>query len=176
MIYTFGSYHLNTQTYELHCNDDLCKMDTRAFDVLRYLIEHRDHTVSRDELLENLWPDQSVSEGLITNCIMTARRAIGDSGGGQEKIRTLYNAGYRFVAAVEEQHPVATWGEGVSVAPTPIFRHEEPDLHTTGDVFVASSPASSSSPQNVLGGGLPVCHRGVRRSEADRGARRDPGA
>ena len=151
MIYVFGSYRLNTQTYELHCGGDLCRMDTRAFEVLRYLIEHRDHTVSRNELLENLWPDQSVSEGLVTNCIATARRAIGDSGGEQEKIRTLYNAGYRFVAAVEERSPAATWGEGVSVASTPVFRHEEPDLHTMGDASALSSAASSSGPQNVLG-------------------------
>ena len=93
-----------------------------------------------------------MSEGVLSNCIMTARRAIGDSGGGQEKIRTLYNTGYRFVAAVEEVNPNAVWGEGVSVAPTPVFRDEEIDRPTMGDVPVRESPAVSSRPQNVLGG------------------------
>jgi DNA-binding winged helix-turn-helix (wHTH) protein/class 3 adenylate cyclase len=152
MIYAFGSYQLKTQTYELHCGGDLCRIDARAFRVLSYLIEHRDHTVSRDELLDNLWPDQSVSEGIITNCIMTARRAIGDSGGGQETIRTIYNAGYRFVAEVEELNPAAAMGEGVSFAQTPVFRDDEPDLNTVDDVSVTESLTASSRPQNVLEG------------------------
>jgi len=152
MIYAFGSYQLNTQTYELHCGGDLCKIDARAFLVLRYLIENRDHTISRDELHDNLWPDQSVSESIITNCIMTARRAIGDSGGGQEMIRTLYNAGYRFVAEVEEVNPAAALGDDVSFAQTPVFLDEESNINTMGDVSVISSLTASSRPQNILGG------------------------
>ena len=150
MIYAFGRYHLNTETHELHCCGDRCRIDTRAFEVLRYLIEHRDHTVSRDELVENLWPNQSISESVISNCIMMARRAIGDSGDGQEKIRTLYNTGYRFVAEVEARNPAAAWSEGVSIAPTPVFRDEEIDRQSMDDVLVGGSPPPSSRPQNVL--------------------------
>jgi len=152
MIYAFGSYQLNTQTYELHCGGDLCKIDARAFLVLRYLIENRDHTVSRDELHDNLWPDQSVSESIITNCIMTARRAIGDSGGGQEMIRTLYNAGYRFVAKVEEVKPAVALGADGAFAQTPVFLDEASDIHTMAGISGLSSSTSSSRPQNVLGG------------------------
>ncbi len=152
MIYAFGNYQLNTQTYELHCGGDLCKIDTRAFRVLTYLIENRDHTVSSDELLDNLWPDQTLSEGIITNCIMTARRAIGDSGDRQETIRTIYNAGYRFVAEVEKRNPAAALRTEISSAQPPVFLNEGPDLNKMGGVSVVSSPTTFHSPQNVLGG------------------------
>ena len=145
MIYAFRGYQLNTQTYELHCCGDLCKIDARAFLVLRYLIENRDHAVSRDELHDNLWPNQTVSESIVANCIMTARRAIGDSGGEQEMIRTIYNAGYRFVAEVKEMKPAAMLGADDAFAQTPIFLDEAFDIHATADV------SGLSSPQNVLG-------------------------
>lgn len=152
MIYAFGSYQLNTQTYELHCGSDLCKIEIRAFMVLKYLIENRDHIVSRDELVDNLWPDQIISEGIISNCIMAARRIIGDSRGGQETIRNIYGVGYRFVADVEELHPgVALGGEG-SCAPPPLFLEQESDINRVGAASVNVSPTSTSGPQNVLGG------------------------
>jgi DNA-binding winged helix-turn-helix (wHTH) protein/class 3 adenylate cyclase len=120
--------------------------------VLKYLIENRDHIVSRDELVDNLWPDQIISEGIINNCIMAVRRIIGDSRGGQETIRTLYGVGYRFVAEVEELNPgVALGGEG-SFAPPPLFLEQESDINRVGAASVSLSPTSTSSPQNVLGG------------------------
>ena len=103
MIYTFGNYRLDTENHELFEGDSLCKVESRARDVLIYLVKHRDHVVSRDELIEKLWNDNIVKDETIRNCIKAARKAIGDSGDGQQKIRTIHGRGYRFVADVQEQ-------------------------------------------------------------------------
>ena len=110
MIYRFGHYQLDTLTCELYCDGCLCKVESRAFDILVYLIEHRDHIVSREELVENLWPGQIISQAVINNAIKAARHAIGDSGGGQHKIRTLHGRGYRFVAQAREQRLLTPMG------------------------------------------------------------------
>jgi class 3 adenylate cyclase/tetratricopeptide (TPR) repeat protein len=69
---------------------------------LSALIAHRDRVISRQELLEHLWPQQFVSEATLNSCIMEARQAVGDTGQAQRLIQTLHGRGYRFVAAVEE--------------------------------------------------------------------------
>ena len=106
MIYAFGTYQLDTVTYELYDDGNLCKVETRAFEILIYLIEHRHHIVSREELAENLWPGQIISQAVVNNAIKAARRAIGDSGTGQHKIRTVRGRGFRFVAEAHEQRLV----------------------------------------------------------------------
>jgi DNA-binding winged helix-turn-helix (wHTH) protein/class 3 adenylate cyclase len=101
MIYRFGHYQIDTLTCELYQDGRLCKVETRAFEILVYLIEHRDHIVSREELVESLWPGQIISQAAINNGIKAARQAIGDSGGSQHTIRTLHGRGYRFVAQAQ---------------------------------------------------------------------------
>src|SRR5688500_4023809 len=98
MIYTCGRYELNTRNYELRYNGQLCKLEPRGFNVLRYLVEHHGDVVTREELLNHLWPGQFISESALTNCIMAARKAIGDNGDDQQVIQTVYGRGYRFVA------------------------------------------------------------------------------
>jgi DNA-binding winged helix-turn-helix (wHTH) protein len=71
-----------------------------VFDVLTYLIVHRDRVLTRQELLEHLWPQQFVGEATLNSCIMEARQAVGDTGQGQQLIQTRHGRGYRFVAAV----------------------------------------------------------------------------
>jgi DNA-binding winged helix-turn-helix (wHTH) protein len=151
MIYTFGNYKLDTLNYELYDDGNLCKLEPRAFAVLIYLIEHRDHIVSREELLENLWPGQIISEAVVNNCIKTARKAIGDSGEGQHKIRTLYGRGYRFVAEAQEQGSAIAFREASTFVSTPIFKESQPHGGRPSS-SVLSSVDSTSASQNVLVG------------------------
>src|SRR5262245_35918483 len=52
--------------------------------------------------MEQLWPNQSVSENTLTQRLRAARRALGDSGREQRLIKTVHGRGYRFIADVEE--------------------------------------------------------------------------
>ena len=118
VIYVFGDFELDPQRYELRQANVLCAIDPQSFNVLLYLVEHRDRVISKDELFEQLWPQQSVSESTLTQRLRTVRQALGDSGSTQHTIKTTHGRGYRFVAAVEERS-----GEEVQAPPVdPVTR------------------------------------------------------
>ena len=102
MRYVFGDYRLDTQRYELSYRNQPIKLRPKVFHVLRYLIAHRDRVVSKDELLEQVWPNQFIGDGSLNACLMAVRKAVGDNGQAQRCIQTLHGRGYRFIASVKE--------------------------------------------------------------------------
>ena len=103
--YAFADCRLDTQTYLLDRAGLAIPLRPKVFHALRFLIEHRDRTVTKDELCAHVWPDQFLSDATIESCIKHVRKAIGDDGRGQRLIQTRRGFGYRFVGKVEEQSP-----------------------------------------------------------------------
>ncbi len=103
MRYRFGDRVLDTDTIELRDGTSPIDVEPQVFDVLRYLLEHRDRVVPKEELLDRVWGDRFVSESALTTRIKLARQAVGDSGRAQAVIKTLHGRGYRFVAPVVEE-------------------------------------------------------------------------
>jgi DNA-binding winged helix-turn-helix (wHTH) protein len=102
MIYLFGDYELDTQLYELRQGGQPCPLESQVFDLLDHIIQHRDRVVTRQELLDYLWPEQFVTDAALTHRLMTARKVVGDSTRAQGAIKTVRGRGHRFVAAVQE--------------------------------------------------------------------------
>jgi DNA-binding winged helix-turn-helix (wHTH) protein len=103
MIYLFQDFELDDNLYQLRRGGTPVAIEPKVFDVLAYLLHHHDPVVTKDELLEKLWPGQVVSETALTRCIVAARKAVGDDGTTQGVIETQHGRGYRFVAEVTEQ-------------------------------------------------------------------------
>lgn len=76
--YSFGDYVLDTLRRELHHAGAPIKLRRKVFQVLVYLLAHRDRAVSRPELLAQLWPDQFIGEEPLTSCAKTLRQALGE--------------------------------------------------------------------------------------------------
>jgi DNA-binding winged helix-turn-helix (wHTH) protein len=76
-------------------------MEQRAFDMLLYLIQHRDRAISKDELQEAIWPRLVLTESALTRCVMKVRRAVGDDPTRQDVVKTVHGHGYRFVAPLK---------------------------------------------------------------------------
>ena len=70
----------------------------KSFDVLHHFLEAAGRLVSRDELMEAIWPDVVVTDDSITQCVAEIRRALGDE--GQQLLRTVPKRGYIFTAEV----------------------------------------------------------------------------
>jgi pimeloyl-ACP methyl ester carboxylesterase len=102
MIFAFGDRELDTDTLELRRAGAAVGVEPQVFDVLAYLVLHRDRVVRKEELLDEVWGDRFVSESALTSRIKDARRAVGDDGQRQAVIRTVHGRGYRFVAPVED--------------------------------------------------------------------------
>ena len=103
MRYAFAECILDTRLYTLHREGTTVRLRPKAFQVLQYLLEHRDHVVSKDELCAHVWPGQFISDATLEGCITLARRAIGDSGRVQRFIESRRGYGYRFVGTVQEE-------------------------------------------------------------------------
>ncbi|MGI9302988.1 MAG: winged helix-turn-helix domain-containing protein [Gammaproteobacteria bacterium] len=103
MIYTFGKHELDTRLFELRHAGKQCPLEPRVFDVLAYLLKHRDRVVTKQELLDEIWYGRIVCESTLTHSLMQARKAIRDCGRQQRLIQTVHGRGYRFVGEVRER-------------------------------------------------------------------------
>src|SRR5215831_13694958 len=101
MRYVFGDYSLDTQRYELHRAGTRLHLRPKGFQVLAYLLAHRDRVVPKAELLEQVWPEQFIGDATLNSCIMAVRKALGDRGRTPRFLHTVHGQGYRFVAPVE---------------------------------------------------------------------------
>ena len=101
MIYQFDNIAIDTDAYQVTRDGNAVALERRAFDLLLYLIEQRERVVTRDELLERLWPGRIVTDSALTGQLKAARKAIGDDGKTQGLIKTVHGRGYQFISTVE---------------------------------------------------------------------------
>ena len=106
--FAFDAYALDVARRELRHGAELLPVEPQVFDLLVFLIQHRDRVVGKDDLIEGVWGGRIVSESTLTSRINAVRRAIGDSGQNQHLIRTFPRKGVRFVGDVTEVTVSAT--------------------------------------------------------------------
>jgi len=99
---SFAGFDLDTTTFELRRDGVPVPMEPQAFDVLAYLVRHRDRVVRKSELLDAVWGDRFVSDSALTSRIKRVRQALGDDGRSQRWVKTVHGRGYRFAADVSE--------------------------------------------------------------------------
>ena len=128
-VYVFEGMELDLAAFELRRDGVPVPMEPQVFDVLCYLVQHRDRVVPKEELMDQLWGGRFVSETAVTSRIKQARRALGDDGQSQRLIRTLHGRGYRFVAPTQEADTAASPPPDV---PAPV-RRPLPVHYTTSD-------------------------------------------
>ena len=102
MVYQFGKFEFDTGNYQLRNEGTTVELEPKVFDLLNYLIVNREKLVTRNELFENIWSGQIVSDTSLSNQIKAARKAIGDDGKSQSIIRTVHGRGYQFIAEIDE--------------------------------------------------------------------------
>ena len=102
MPMAFGDFLLDQNRRELTRASEPMAIGPQVFDLLLYLIQNRDHVVSKDDLIAAVWGGRIVSESTITTLINAARVSIGDNGQDQRFIRTVPRKGFRFVGDITE--------------------------------------------------------------------------
>ena len=103
MIYVFEDCKIDTRLYTLQRAGQTLRLRPKVFQVLLYLLEHRDTVVSKQELAEQVWPDQFISDATLESTLRSMRQVLGDSGRKQWFIQTLPGHGYRFIARITRQ-------------------------------------------------------------------------
>ena len=119
MHYLFDDYTLDTARRELLHAAGVVPLEPKAYQVLVYLMEHRDRLVNKEELLDHIWPEIYVHDNAVARCVAALRQVLGDSPQRQQIIQTRRGQGYRFVASVVVQADVEPVQTSVSDASHP---------------------------------------------------------
>ena len=114
--YHFFRCVADAATRELRRDGKLVEPSPKVFDCLIYLIEHRDRAVGRDELIAAVWGRADVSDSLLGQTMLKARRAIGDTGQEQTAIRTVPRFGYHWIAETSVESGPATAAAAATVS------------------------------------------------------------
>lgn len=119
-VYIFGPFSLNVRERLFLRGEDVISLSPKVFDTLVVLVENSGHALTKDELLNKLWPDSFVGESSLTQNISVLRKVLGEDPSRPEYIETIPKRGYRFIAEVEERDET----EAATVVP----RHDESAL------------------------------------------------
>ena len=104
MQWSFGPFRLDAHNACLWRDSQRVTLRPKTFAVLSYLVTHADQLVSKDQLLEAVWSETVVSDGVLKSCMVEIRKALDESAKTPMYIRTEHRRGYRFVAAVSPVH------------------------------------------------------------------------
>jgi DNA-binding winged helix-turn-helix (wHTH) protein/TolB-like protein/cytochrome c-type biogenesis protein CcmH/NrfG len=99
-FYEFGTFRLEPQERVLLRAGEPVPLTPKAFETLLALVEHSGHVLTKEELLQRVWPDSFVEETTLAQNVSTLRKALGRE--GQQFIQTIPKRGYRFTANVTE--------------------------------------------------------------------------
>jgi DNA-binding winged helix-turn-helix (wHTH) protein/TolB-like protein/Tfp pilus assembly protein PilF len=101
-LYEFGPFRLDTAEHVLLRDGEPVPLRPKEFAVLLALVGNHRHVLTKEELLEAVWPNQFIEEGNLNRQISTLRRVLGDTSDEPQYVQTVPKVGYRFVASVRE--------------------------------------------------------------------------
>jgi Tol biopolymer transport system component/DNA-binding winged helix-turn-helix (wHTH) protein len=99
--YTFGEFTVDVASSKLMKDATIVSLPSRTFDVLVYLIRHRERSVKKDEIISAIWDNVIVTDDSLIHAISVLRRALGDEAHQHKYIETIPRRGYRFVGTVQ---------------------------------------------------------------------------
>ena len=113
MQYRFGPFLADRAAYQLRLGDRPVDVTPKLLDLLFHLLERPATLVTKEELLDAVWPDANVTDNALAQAVSELRDALGDSPAAPTYIRTIARRCYRFVAPVE----VLARGTAITAAP-----------------------------------------------------------
>ncbi len=109
-IWSFGAFSLDEASFELTHSDVPVGIEPQSLRVLIFLIRHREHVVTKDDLVEAIWQGRAISDWAISGAIKAVRTALGDTDRDNRIIKTIHGRGFRFVADVISRTPETVSG------------------------------------------------------------------
>ena len=177
--YRFGPFLVDRAGYRVLRGGEVVGLTPKLLDLLLYLLDRPATLVTKDELLEAVWPDANVTENALAQAMSELRQALGDEAGSPTFIKTIARRGYRFIAPVETVAHV----EPTTVRAEKSDAVEEPTIavmdfaNVTGDAdsawLAAGIAETVTGDLRGLGSRKSRRRRRARASIATRGARSD---
>jgi DNA-binding winged helix-turn-helix (wHTH) protein len=96
----FGPFVADRLRYRVVRGDTVVELTPKLLDLLFHLVDRPGTLVTKEELLDALWPDANVTDNALTQAVSELRQALGDDAGDPQFIKTVARRGYRFIAQV----------------------------------------------------------------------------
>lgn len=152
--YRFGPFTLDVAEKTLWRGDERIAITPKALETLLALVERCGHVVTKDELMERIWPDTFVEEVGLARNVSVLRKVL-----GANYIETVPKRGYRFTAPVERspsppeggspegsaviqraEQAIAERGRETALTVTPLFKREVAASAGSDLSFIKSKP------------------------------------
>ena len=101
----FGPFLIDVGERMLQRDGEPVPLTPKAFDVLVALLERPGQLISKEELLQKVWPETFVEESNLAYNVFALRKALGDTAENSRYIETVPKKGYRFRATVIPAYP-----------------------------------------------------------------------
>lgn len=111
-VMTFGPFRWEGASGCLYRDGEEVALPPRSRAVLDHLLGHTDEVVSKQALLDAVWPDVHVADHSLKEAIHVLRQALGDDPQQPRYIQTLPRRGYRFIAEVDPGEALASRPRG----------------------------------------------------------------
>lgn len=98
--FMLGDWQILPSQLALEKNDEVVRLEPKVMRVLVYLAHHAGETITRDDLLRDIWGRVVVQEETITRSISALRTSLGDDRREPRFIQTVQRTGYRLIAPV----------------------------------------------------------------------------
>jgi DNA-binding winged helix-turn-helix (wHTH) protein len=122
----FATFRLDPVNERLWRGAELLALRPRPFAVLRYLAAHPGRLVTKEELLEVLWPHTRVSPGVLKGYVRVLRQVLEDDAEAPRFIETVPGRGYRFIAPLTTTPPLRSSEFGVRGLEQSSVQHPQP--------------------------------------------------
>jgi len=136
----FAPFRLDLRNQCLWRDERVITLTPKAYAVLLCLLKHHHQLVTKEELLNAVWPETYVTDAALKVCIGELRKALGDDARQPRFIATSHRRGYRFIGPITEERAAAR--QNASSAPTSL---------TTSGRFLAPLRLRLSPPEGLVG-------------------------
>jgi DNA-binding winged helix-turn-helix (wHTH) protein/lipopolysaccharide biosynthesis regulator YciM len=99
-IYEFGEFALEVPERRLLQAGQSVPVTPKAYDLLVVLVRNAGNLVTKRQLLEQVWPESFVEEGILAVHVSSLRKILGHDDGSRRYIETVARSGYRFIGTV----------------------------------------------------------------------------
>src|ERR1051326_2010273 len=100
--YEFDEFRVDAAKRRLLRGGEVVPLYSKAFDVLLLLLENTGRDLTREQILEAIWPGQVLEDSNLTVNISAIRKALGENAANPRYLITIPGRGYRFIAPLKE--------------------------------------------------------------------------
>jgi DNA-binding winged helix-turn-helix (wHTH) protein/TolB-like protein len=103
--YRFGPFVADRAAYRVSRGAEALDLTPKLLDLLFFLLERPESLVTKEALLDGVWPGANVTDNALAQAMSDLRDALGDKAASPTYIRTVARRGYRFIASIEMIEP-----------------------------------------------------------------------